>query len=57
MKTETAGGAHPVMTKAPAPEYYDWTDKSTGRTHKIPVGIDPGWDYNPGKVDVKKWPV
>jgi len=45
------------MTKAPAPEYYDWTDKSTGRTHKIPVGIDPGWDYNPGKVDVKKWPV
>ncbi len=27
----------------------DWTDPATGLTKKVPSGIDPGWDYNPGK--------
>ncbi|WP_198321664.1 MULTISPECIES: phage minor head protein [Methylococcus] len=27
---------------------YDWTDKVTGEVHRVPNGIDPGWDYAPG---------
>lgn len=27
-----------------------WFNKSTGETRQIPEGIDPGWDYNPGKA-------
>ena len=46
---EEARGAHPVQTKAPKIERYEWLDKDTGKTHMIPKGIDPGWDYNVGK--------
>ena len=49
LKKEEAGGAHPIETKAPEIEKYEWVDKATGEIHKIPKGIDPGWDYNPGK--------
>jgi len=35
--------------QAPPEEYYEWTNKKTGEVHRVPVGIDPGWDYNPGK--------
>lgn len=34
--------APPIETRA-------WTNKATGETRYIPVGIDPGWDHNPGK--------
>lgn len=27
-----------------------WTNKVTGEVRQIPEGIDPGWDYNPGKA-------
>ncbi|MBF0589714.1 MAG: hypothetical protein HQL53_11365 [Magnetococcales bacterium] len=27
--------------------HYTWKDKQ-GKTHQVPVGIDPGWDYIPG---------
>ena len=27
-----------------------WVNKRTGEVRHIPVGIDPGWDYNPGKA-------
>lgn len=46
---EEAKGDHPVKTEAPKTEKYEWVDKATGEVHKIPRGIDPGWDYNPGK--------
>lgn len=36
--------------KAPAMNYYNWTDKKTGQVHRVPGGIDPGWGYNPGKI-------
>lgn len=36
--------------KTPPIEYRDWKDKKTGIVHKVPVGIDPGFDYNPGKA-------
>jgi len=28
---------------------YQWLNKSTGEVVDVPVGIDPGWDYNPGE--------
>ncbi|MCK4529322.1 hypothetical protein KAW18_18315 [candidate division WOR-3 bacterium] len=46
---EEAKGPHPVQTKAPKIERYEWLDKDTGKTYTIPKGIDPGWDYNVGK--------
>lgn len=27
---------------------YTWTNPRTGKTEKVPVGLDPGWNYNPG---------
>ena len=40
----------PIKTAAPKIEHYDWTSPTTGETHRIPKGIDAGWDYNPGKA-------
>jgi uncharacterized protein with gpF-like domain len=28
----------------------EWTDKATGETHQVPVGIDPGFDYDPAET-------
>lgn len=33
--------APPVVTRP-------WTDPASGRTQQVPLGIDPGWDYNVG---------
>ena len=27
----------------------EWTNPATGETRMVPEGIDPGWDYNPGR--------
>ena len=40
----------PAKTTAPPIQYVDWKNKRTGRVEKVPKGIDPGWDTNPGKV-------
>lgn len=37
--------------KAPAIEYREWKDKQ-GVVHKVPEGIDPGFDYNPGMASL-----
>lgn len=29
---------------------FEWKNPATGRVHNVPVGIDPGWDFNPGKT-------
>jgi len=50
---EEKDGPNPVNTTAPKTDYYRWTDKATGQTHRIPKGIDPGWNYNPGKEGFK----
>ena len=39
-----------VQSKAPDDGIYDWVDEKTGEIHQIPVGIDPGFDYAPGKT-------
>lgn len=38
------------VSKAPARATYEWTNPRTGKVQKVPVGIDPGFDYNPGKA-------
>ncbi|OUR89891.1 hypothetical protein A9Q81_20755 [Gammaproteobacteria bacterium 42_54_T18] len=38
----------------PKAEITEWTDKATGEVHKIPKGIDPGFDYAPQKIVVKQ---
>jgi len=49
LKKEEKDGPHPIQTRAPRIKRYEWVDKTTGEVHKIPKGIDPGWDYNVGK--------
>lgn len=41
----TRGG---YSTDAPPIEERLWTNKRTGEITKVPVGIDPGWETNPG---------
>jgi hypothetical protein len=43
----------PVKTTAPPIKYRDWKNKRTGETIKVPIGIDPGFDTNPGKLRLK----
>lgn len=33
---------------SPTIEYRDWTNPRTGETSRVPLGIDPGFDYAPG---------
>lgn len=35
---------------APPTEYRPWRNPHTGAVHQVPVGIDPGFDYNPGQA-------
>lgn len=39
----------PVLTKAPPEKQVKWLNKRTGEEEMVPEGIDPGWNYNPGK--------
>lgn len=34
---------------APNDGTYDWVDKKTGEIHTFPVGVQPFWDYAPGR--------
>lgn len=36
--------------QAPPLRTRTWVDKVTGESHQVPVGIDPGFDYNPGQA-------
>lgn len=38
----------PVRTEAPQLPTREWVNKRTGEVHQVPLGCDPGWDYNPG---------
>jgi hypothetical protein len=40
----------PVRTQAPKIETRQWVNRRTGEVSQVPVGIDPGWEYNPGQV-------
>lgn len=34
----------------PPPVTKTWIDPKTGQAHEVPIGIDPGFDWNPGKA-------
>ncbi|WP_447029821.1 phage head morphogenesis protein [Vibrio parahaemolyticus] len=38
-----------VSTSAPDDGTKRWVNKRTGEVEVLPEGIEPGWDYNPGK--------
>lgn len=38
-----------LVKSAPATHMRDWIDRRTGEIRKVPVGVDPGFGYNPGK--------
>lgn len=40
----------PVKAERPQITYRKWVNKRTGEVERIPDGIDPGWDTNPGHV-------
>ena len=39
-------------SKAPAVQTRDWVNGRTGEVRKIPVGVDPGFDYNVGRANL-----
>lgn len=39
----------PLITEAPKIELIEWKNKRTGIVERVPKGIDPGFDFNPGK--------
>lgn len=47
-KSDMARLGKKTPDKSPAIKYRQWTD-SKGKTHEVPEGIDPGWDYNVGQ--------
>lgn len=36
--------------RAPKDGAYEWVDKRTGEVHQVPKGLDPGFDYAPGRA-------
>ncbi len=36
------------ISKSPKINYHNWKNPVTGRMHKVPKGIDPGFEYNVG---------
>lgn len=38
-----------VTTTAPETKYRQWVNRRTGEVEVLPEGIEPGWNYNPGK--------
>ena len=35
--------------EAPELPEREWANPATGEVRKVPAGVDPGWDYNPGR--------
>lgn len=48
--SQAAADADPTLKRSPPPGgTITWTNPRTGEVREVPVGIDPGFDYNPGK--------
>lgn len=43
-------GSGNVSTTAPQDGTKQWVNKRTGEVETLPEGIEPGWNYNPGKA-------
>ena len=48
-----AVGRVPIKEKAPAETMRSYVNKRTGKTHTVPEGIDPGFEWNPGEARAK----
>lgn len=46
----SGGGTIPIRTERPPEEYKTWVDARTGRVERLPVGVTPGFGWNPGLV-------
>jgi len=46
----SGGGTIPVKTERPEIRYKTWVDKRSGRIERIPEGITPGFNWNPGSA-------
>lgn len=53
LKAEAEASGYPVRTTAPQKAMVEHVNTKTGQVREVPVGIDPGWDYNPG---ADPWP-
>jgi len=44
------------LEPSPEPEtaHREWTNPRTGEVSQVPVGIDPGWAYNPGRSRLQR---
>lgn len=42
-----------IKTEAPPAKTKEWTNPRTGEIMDVPVGIDPGWAYNPGQAGTR----
>lgn len=49
----TAPDGSPFKTTAPDLGTREWTNQRTGEVMDVPVGIDPGFDYNPGVASAR----
>lgn len=52
--TERQASQRGGVSEPPEQETTLWENKRTGKVEEVPVGIDPGWDYNPGKAKLSK---
>lgn len=50
---DAAKGKGWLMTEAPPLETKRWLNKRTGEVRQVPMGIDPGFDYNVGKAAMR----
>ncbi|MCE1184193.1 MAG: hypothetical protein LWW92_01125 [Rhodocyclales bacterium] len=46
----TTPSGTPLVKDSPAIATREWINKRTGEIQDVPVGIDPGFDYNPGSA-------
>lgn len=42
-----------ITTQAPPAKTREWANPRTGEVLDVPVGIDPGWAYNPGQAGAR----
>ncbi|MCG8016830.1 MAG: DUF935 family protein [Candidatus Thiodiazotropha sp. 'RUGA'] len=42
------------VSRSPRIKTKRWKNPRTGKRRKVPVGIDPSWDYNPGKAGMQR---
>lgn len=43
-----------TVDKSPRAKFVDWKNPRTGQTERIPEGIDPGFDHNPGQRQLEE---